>query len=694
MKCLFFISVLKFDLNFLDESPAKQQTKKIVSNFLQFNQSYKCLEETAKLVNSTPGIQYKIPTTIYRIKKLINPLFATQFYLKCPKCNTYTTTTSNEVPCDCCTVLLKRVNSIYFVYLPFTVQLERIIVRHFEDIVLYKESFNDNSEVIADVHDGIEFKRSQHKYKDSFVLPLTVNADGIKVFNSTTKSIWPIQVYLNFLRPQIRYIPKNVLVVALNDGKPDMRAFFYPFLNELKAIKDQGGLNIEKNGNTINFLPLIISCTADLPAKADIQGTVGHSGYFGCGYCYHKGDLIKKDSKSKSVVRYVARDSLIRTNSDTLNTYRKLKSEPIHGIKSVSCMVAASDFDLINGFSLDYMHCVLLGVMRKLIDLWVSPCNHAEPYYISKKRQVVLSNRIVSIKPLCEITRKPRSLFDRKDFKANEFRTLLLYILRYSLIDLLPMRYIIHFQLFSSAVYMLLEERVTEENIGIAESRLKKFADKFEDFYGKHNVTMNVHLLHHLANSVRHLGPLWAQSAFAFETNNGVIVRLNNAKKDILHNISWKYAIKSALTEQFKTIDREITFGGKTTIRVESENISRVLKNELEIDSNIISIYSHVSFGGIKITSLHSKVISTADYFVKLATGEMGAINYFFVEENIGYALIEMFNVESTNDHLMEVESKNIFQIFHIKQIKEKILYMKIGEYKIACKIPNRFEKT
>lgn len=285
-------SLLEYYLNFSVESPVIQQTKKVVSHFLQFNQSYKCLEETAKLVNSTPGSQYKVPTTIYRIRKMINPLFESKFYLKCLNCKIYTATTSSEIPCDCCTVLLKRANSIYFVYLPFRVQLEKIVVRYFEDIISYKDSFNGNNEVITDVQDGIEFKKSQDKYNDSFVLPLTVNSDGIKVFNSTTKSIWPIQVYLNFLRPQIRYTPANVIVVALHDGKPDMRTFFYPFLNELRTIKEQGGLNIQKNGKTINFLPLIISCTADLPAKADIQSMVGHSGYFGCGYCYHKGDLI------------------------------------------------------------------------------------------------------------------------------------------------------------------------------------------------------------------------------------------------------------------------------------------------------------------------------------------------------------------------------------------------------------------
>lgn len=570
-----------------------------------------------------------------------------------------------------------------------------MVSRHFDEIIQYKESFNDNIDVITDVQDGFEFKKMQSKYCDKFILSLTVNTDGIKAFNSTSKSIWPIQVYLNFLRPQIRYNTENVLVVALHDGKSDMRNFFYPFLRELKSIQDLGGLIIEKTGKKVIFLPLINSCTADLPAKADVQGMIGHCGHFGCGFCLHPGDLIKKNSTSKSVVRFVAKDSIDRTNSDTLNTYVRLKSVPINGLKTVSCMVGASDFDLINGFSIDYMHCALLGVMKKLMDLWLDTKNHAEPFYIPKKKQVELSKRIVSIKALSEITRKPRSVFERKDYKANEYRTLLLYYLRYCLVDLLPMRYINHFQLFSSAIYMLLEEKVSKKNICIADVKLKKFADKFEDYYGEHNVTMNLHLLRHISKSVQYLGPLWAQSAFTFETNNGVINRLNNAKKDILHNIAWKYAAKSALEDKLQKNGNknEICLGSKTTIRVECA-VEALIRNELEIDSNVLSIYRFISVRGKKISSLHSKIISTADYFVRLDTGEMGAIKFFLVKEGHIYAIINMYSIEDTNDHLMEVKPTNISQIFNIKHIKEKMLFMKIAKYEIVSKFSNRFEKS
>lgn len=356
-------------------------------------------------------------------------------------------------------------NAKYFLYIPFSVQLRKNILKHLEKIVSYKAKLSENDSFMTDIQDGILFKKAQQKYTESIILSLTVNTDGAKVFQSTKKSIWPIQIYQNFLHPKIRYHPENIIVVGLHSGKPNMPDFFYPLLNELKQIKDEGGMVIEENGRTFNFLPLITSCTADLPAKAEVQGMKGHCGHYGCGYCLHEGDLVKKDKKSKAVVRFIAKDCPIRTHDDMMKTYRKLKSQPINGIKSLSCMIAALDFDLINGFSVDYLHCILLGVTRKMMNLWLDSANHAEPYFISKKRQDELSKRIQNIKPISEITRKPRSILERKDFKANEFRTLLLYYLRYCLEDLLPMRYINHFQLLSSAVYSLLEEKISQENI-------------------------------------------------------------------------------------------------------------------------------------------------------------------------------------------------------------------------------------
>lgn len=64
---------------------------------------------------------------------------------------------------------------------------------------------------------------------------------------------------------------------------------------------------------------------------------------------------------------------------------------------------------MISGMSIDYMHCILLGVCRLLFRLWLQSCHHKETWYIGN--QVAdLDDRLCNIKPPNEIQRTPRSM--------------------------------------------------------------------------------------------------------------------------------------------------------------------------------------------------------------------------------------------------------------------------------------------
>ena len=40
------------------------------------------------------------------------------------------------------------------------------------------------------------------------------------------------------------------------------------------------------------------------------------------------------------------------------------------------------NFDVIDGNPVDYMHCVLLGVMKKLLNLWLSSEHHSSDWLV------------------------------------------------------------------------------------------------------------------------------------------------------------------------------------------------------------------------------------------------------------------------------------------------------------------------
>lgn len=121
------------------------------------------------------------------------------------------------------------------------------------------------------------------------------------------------------------------------------------------------------------------------------------------------------------------------------------------------------------------------------------------------------------------------------------------YYFRYSLNNLIEHKYITHFELFSAAVYMLCKEKVTNEDIDIAERMLTEFCDLFENYYGLSAITLNVHLLRHYGLIVRQSGPLWCHSLFGFESNMGVLAKFSSGGSNVLDQIGEKYIISKSI---------------------------------------------------------------------------------------------------------------------------------------------------
>lgn len=76
------------------------------------------------------------------------------------------------------------------------------------------------------------------------------------------------------------------------------------------------------------------------------------------------------------------------------------------------------------------------------------------------------------------------------------------------------------------AVYKLPQNEVKEGDLEMAELALKKFVILTATLYGKEHVSFNVHQLCHLPESVSTWGPAWSNSAFPFEGNNRVLLKL------------------------------------------------------------------------------------------------------------------------------------------------------------------------
>lgn len=677
------------------------ELNKTIAIALKNNSSLSCLEQTLQRINDTPGARYQLPATKYLIKKAVSSSIPIEFHVKC-KCGIYTATTSSKesVNCKMCSEQLNMSKSNFFVYIPIKNQLQKIIEDNWETVIA-TTSKEPTQDEYSDIYDCNIYTNLKQKFTNVRILSMTVNTDGANVFKTNKNSLWAIQLCLNFLPPIVRYIPNSMIVVGLHYGthKPSTADYFHPLLTELREIHQNGGFLMTNKETNVRFLPMITGCSCDLPAKASVQAFKGHTGNYACGFCMHPGISIQNPTNNKSFVRYVkgTNDYALRTHDDTLEIHSRLQNEncdEINGVKGVSCLIAAKGFNLVNGFGIDYMHCILEGVMKKLIDLWLNSKHHNKPFYIGKKHQKTLNKRIKSIRPTSEITKTPRSLEERGTFAANEYRSLLLFYLRYALPGLLDMSYVKHFQLLSSATFTLLKEKISKTSLDDAEKNLSLFANQFEDLYGVENVTMNVHLLRHIGASVRNLGPLWAQSVFGFEGTNGLLVKMISGTNTVLHEIAWKYVMKfeSKISHQ---VDKNIYLHGQQQMIINKNE--EIAFNRIGIpykDGDSIIICDKVKINEKKYTSKKTKKMRTVDFFVQTQNNDINEVKYYVQHQNTVYAVVELYSVLHHTDHLLEIYPQNKMQVICMKEIKRKLIYMEFGIKKVVTYIPNRFEKS
>ena len=115
------------------------------------------------------------------------------------------------------------------------------------------------------------------------------------------------------------------------------------------------------------------------------------------------------------------------------------------------------------------MHCVLEGVVERLMHLWFESCNHEEPYYLGKHLRII-DQLLEKQRPPHEFSRRPRSIFKHLNYwKASEFKNWLLFYSVPILKGHLPSLYYHHYVLLVSALHILLQESISLEQLNAAE---------------------------------------------------------------------------------------------------------------------------------------------------------------------------------------------------------------------------------
>lgn len=327
-------------------------------------------------------------------------------------------------------------------------------------------------------------------------LKIQINVDGLPIFKSSNLQLWPI---LGILKGMSCEKPFTVGAYCGCHKPGSVHEYLADFVDEIKQLQHEG---IVLGGR--HYTVSIHSFICDAPARSLLKQTKLHCGYNACERCVQKG---KWDGR----VVYPDTDAPLRTDV----SFDELADESHHHGTSP---LLGLGFGLVSRFCLDYMHLVCLGIMRKLLLMWMrGPLQ----YRVSAGLLQQISENLIRLRGAIpyEFARKPRSLYEVDRWKATEFRQFLLYTGPVVLRGLLSEAVYKHFMLLSVSIYCCLRSDLCTHYAAFARTCLIKFVNLASKIYGQDVLVYNMHSVIHLVDDVQLYGPLDNISSFPFENH-------------------------------------------------------------------------------------------------------------------------------------------------------------------------------
>lgn len=135
-----------------------------------------------------------------------------------------------------------------------------------------------------------------------------------------------------------------------------------------------------------------------------VKNTKLYSGYSGCDKCAQHGAYVDRRMTYPDIYQLE-----LRTDS----SFREQSDEAHHKGYSPFCDLP---IDMIKTFSVDYMHCVCLGVTKRLLKMWTTNDGVSRGVRMSASQIAEVSKRLIDLRPFIPkiFARKPRSLLSWK----------------------------------------------------------------------------------------------------------------------------------------------------------------------------------------------------------------------------------------------------------------------------------------
>lgn len=362
--------------------------------------------------------------------------------------------------------------------------------------------------------------------QNGIILPETLTLDtfidGVSLYKSSKEQFYGILgrfAEIEEMKPFVIGIYNHMYY------KPkDIQSFLSDFVTEMNEL----GAETYRG---VDIVPgLFIMDAAALCAMKMIKQ---HNGYSSCQYCTAFGLSINRR------MVFLTTDNEPRTDSSFRN-----REDPEHHNSGPGEITPLEklDIDMIGNFPPDYLHCVCLGVVRKILYILTDNYKIAKnPYQTEIFDNTYLVGITISMglsqlsKPR-DIHRAIRPLSEVRDFKGTEFITFILYYGIVALNGNVDNDLYRHYLKLHCALTICLSDEY-RHFLSIAEKLFIEYVEDYKRIYGFYTISYNVHELLHIVENVTRLGSLEHYSGFDFETEIGKVKHSVNSGNLPLHQV-------------------------------------------------------------------------------------------------------------------------------------------------------------
>ncbi|XP_041926913.1 uncharacterized protein LOC121690429 isoform X2 [Alosa sapidissima] len=378
-------------------------------------------------------------------------------------------------------------------------------------------------------------------------LHLCFNIDGVPLFKSSNLQMWPILCNFD------NFVPFIVAIYCGGSKPNSVEDYLSDFLQELQQLQEDG---VVHGGEAISLSVKAFIC--DAPARAFLKCIKNHNSYHSCERC-----TIRGTYDGRVVLGAKEPDAVPRTEdcfTQLVYDYHQVKISPL-SVAGISC---------IHGFSLDYMHLVCLGVVRRMLHFMKQGPNTCKLSFQQRSR---ISDHLKSLngKLPREFSRQPRGLQELDRWKATEFRQFLLYTGPVVLRDVLAPTVYKHFLALTVVMSILLnsDDVLRNEYLGYARDLTVYFVEKSEEIYGKTFAVYNVHSLTHLPDNVEHFQcSLNNVSSFPFENYLWTLKKMVRQSRNPIAQVAKRLTeLEKSTTHRGVAVAKEMFTCVSTTLR-------------------------------------------------------------------------------------------------------------------------------